>query len=148
MSSDILPDTQTGISVIQSSSTQLPPLGHRLLLGPLRLVNHDCSPNTQFYPIKGSHAYSVLTIRPIEPGQSITVCYTEDQSYFTDRCKCQTCQPSHPPIAPRHPIQKPYLEPVDSDEPEEKKKKKKTRRGGKRGQSDLKKEARRSNIQT
>jgi hypothetical protein len=36
-----------GPSVIEASSNQLGPMGPRLILGPFRLVNHDCKPNAQ-----------------------------------------------------------------------------------------------------
>jgi len=34
-------------SVIESAPNQLGPMGPRLILGPFRLVNHDCKPNAQ-----------------------------------------------------------------------------------------------------
>ena len=36
-----------GPSVIESAPNQLGPIGPRLILGPFRLVNHDCKPNAQ-----------------------------------------------------------------------------------------------------
>ena len=36
-----------GPSVIHAASNQLGPMGPRLILGPFRLVNHDCKPNAQ-----------------------------------------------------------------------------------------------------
>ena len=36
-----------GPSVIEAAPNQLGPIGPRLILGPFRLVNHDCKPNAQ-----------------------------------------------------------------------------------------------------
>ena len=36
-----------GPSVIEAAPNQLGPMGQRLILGPFRLVNHDCKPNAQ-----------------------------------------------------------------------------------------------------
>jgi hypothetical protein len=45
MSSDLT--SATSISVIESSECQLGPHGHRLLLGPAHVANHNCEPNCQ-----------------------------------------------------------------------------------------------------
>ena len=41
------PASTTGPSVIEAAPNQLGPIGPRLILGPFRLVNHDCNPNAQ-----------------------------------------------------------------------------------------------------
>jgi len=46
MSLDIV-DGKQAVSVINSSPRQKGPVGPRLILGPFRFANHDCSPNCQ-----------------------------------------------------------------------------------------------------
>ena len=46
MSSNIVPGRQ-GVSIIASSPRQKGEVGPRLILGPFRFANHDCSPNCQ-----------------------------------------------------------------------------------------------------
>ena len=41
------PASTSGPSVIEAAPNQLGPIGPRLILGPFRLVNHDCNPNAQ-----------------------------------------------------------------------------------------------------
>jgi hypothetical protein len=75
-------------------------------------------------PIIGSNAYALCTLRSISAGESITVKYTDDKSYFGGQaCGCATCNPSLPPIAKRRKIDETLF-------PENPNKKK--RRGGKR----------------
>lgn len=45
MSLDITQDQ--GPSIIEATGQQMAPAGRRLILGPFRLVNHDCNPNAQ-----------------------------------------------------------------------------------------------------
>ncbi|KAJ7783164.1 hypothetical protein B0H16DRAFT_1447328 [Mycena metata] len=66
-----------GHATIEATTQQLGPTGSRLILGPLRFVNHDCNPNSQLYPIPNSNAFTIITLRQIEAGESITVKYTE-----------------------------------------------------------------------
>ena len=47
LSQDLVPDQMVGISVAEASKGQKGPMGPRLMLGPLRFVNHDCKPNCQ-----------------------------------------------------------------------------------------------------
>ncbi|KAJ6618788.1 hypothetical protein B0H10DRAFT_1214281 [Mycena sp. CBHHK59/15] len=68
---------QPGHATIEATTQQLGPTGSRLILGPLRFVNHDCNPNSQLYPIPNSHAFVILALQPIAAGESITVKYTE-----------------------------------------------------------------------
>ena len=46
MSSNIVPG-RSGVSIITSSPRQKGEVGPRLILGPFRFANHDCSPNCQ-----------------------------------------------------------------------------------------------------
>jgi hypothetical protein len=46
MSSNIVPG-RPGVSIITSSPRQKGEVGPRLILGPFRFANHDCSPNCQ-----------------------------------------------------------------------------------------------------
>ena len=84
----------------------------------------------QFGPIKGTHAYVLWAIRDIEVGDSITVQYTLDTSYFPDGCCCGTCNPQQPPVASRR------IAGVGSEQNKDSGtglvKKKRTRRAGKR----------------
>ena len=59
MSSDIV-DGQQAISVINSSLRQRGPVGPRLILGPFRFANHDCSPNCQVTSPIVSHIVNLL----------------------------------------------------------------------------------------
>jgi hypothetical protein len=45
MSSDIV--SGGGHSIVESTKKQKEPLGTRMVLGPIRFINHDCSPNCQ-----------------------------------------------------------------------------------------------------
>ena len=47
LSQDVIPKEMVGISVIQAGRGQNGPTGPWLMLGPLRLANHDCKPNFQ-----------------------------------------------------------------------------------------------------
>ncbi|KAF8803051.1 hypothetical protein BYT27DRAFT_7044026, partial [Phlegmacium glaucopus] len=86
-------------SIITSSQRQKGEVGPRLILGPFRFANHDCSPNCQqIMPIPNSFAYTLCTLQKIEAGQSITLNYAADGSYFGDKaCGCATCNPHQPP---------------------------------------------------
>jgi hypothetical protein len=48
MSADIF--DEEGPSIILAKGSQLGPEGTRMILGPFRLVNHDCKPNGQVSP--------------------------------------------------------------------------------------------------
>ncbi|KAJ7889151.1 hypothetical protein B0H14DRAFT_2692457, partial [Mycena olivaceomarginata] len=80
----------------------------RILCGPLRMLNYDCNPtlrliilsNAQYESITGCElGLIVRTLRSIEPGEEITLCYYDNADYFDDvgQCPCRTCCPS--PIA-------------------------------------------------
>jgi len=52
----------------------------------------------QFCHISGTHAYVLITIREIQPGEEITVGYTREGYYHIDStCGCKTCNPSSDP---------------------------------------------------
>jgi len=124
MSSDIVAG-RPGVSIITSSSRQKGEPGPRLILGPFRFANHDCSPNCQIMPIPNSYAYTLCTLREIQAGESITVNYATDGSYFGDKpCGCATCNPNKPPIAKKRPLDLSKFLPNPNG--------KKSRRGGKR----------------
>ncbi|KAJ7137683.1 hypothetical protein C8R44DRAFT_765939 [Mycena epipterygia] len=108
-----------GHATIEATTQQLGPTGSRLILGPLRFVNHDCTPNSQLYPIPNSHAFTIITLRQIEAGESITVKYTEGG--YWGECLCGTCKGYSTLMLPRH-EQKEVLPNPN----------KKQRRGGKR----------------
>ncbi|KAJ7438480.1 hypothetical protein FB451DRAFT_1060237 [Mycena latifolia] len=109
---------EPGHATIESTTQQLKPRGSRLILGPLRFVNHDCKPNSQLYPIPNSHAFTIITLRQLEAGESITVKYTEGG--YWGECWCGTCKGYSTLVIPRR-------EQTQVPNPD-----KKTRRGGKR----------------
>ncbi|KAJ7856945.1 hypothetical protein B0H14DRAFT_2752016, partial [Mycena olivaceomarginata] len=70
----------------------------RILIGPLRMVNHNCNPNAEYLPVDGSKsALTVRTLRDIAAGEEITFYYSVD--YFEDEetCPCLTCRGPPPP---------------------------------------------------
>lgn len=76
-------------------------------------------------PVHRTHAYTLFTLRAIDPGESITVSYANDGSYFEGhQCACATCNPDAPPIAAKRPI--------DLSKFIKRECGKRTRRGGKR----------------
>jgi hypothetical protein len=47
---------------------------------------------SQIRPIKGTHAFVIFSLQDICAGESITVRYTEDESYFANKaCQCSNC---------------------------------------------------------
>ncbi|KAJ7721569.1 hypothetical protein DFH07DRAFT_857787 [Mycena maculata] len=89
-----------GHATIEATTQQLGPTGSRMILGPLRFVNHDCNPNSQLYPIPNSHAFTIITLQQIEAGQSITVKYTEGG--YWGECWCGSCKGYSTLMLPRH----------------------------------------------
>ncbi|KAJ7886453.1 hypothetical protein B0H14DRAFT_2177275, partial [Mycena olivaceomarginata] len=64
-----------------------------ILIGLLRMVNHDCNPNAEYLSVNGSEsALTVRTLRDIAAGEEIALKYSAD--YFKDEgpCSCRTCQ--------------------------------------------------------
>jgi hypothetical protein len=56
-------------------------------------------------PIKGSHAFVLLSLRNITVGEPLTVRYTAEGYHERDSiCRCASCNPRNPPVAPRHEI--------------------------------------------
>ena len=108
MSLDLV--SKPGPSTIESTLGQLGPLGPRLILGPFRLVNHDCNPTAQacfplcsFYllfmtfliqilPITATHACVLVVIKAtgIQVDEEITVKYTQS-GYYGEDCLCSSC---------------------------------------------------------
>jgi len=77
-------------------------------------------------PVPDTNAYTIITLRGIDPQEPITVSYATDGSYFQDghQCRCATCNPDAPPVATRRPIDySKFVKRADG---------KRTRRGGKR----------------
>ncbi|PPQ87401.1 hypothetical protein CVT25_007990 [Psilocybe cyanescens] len=124
MSKDMVLE-RPGISIIQSMPNQEPEVGPRLVLGPIRFANHDCLPNSQIMSIPNSQAFALCTLQQIQAGQSITVHYAADGSYFKGKiCGCASCNPDQPPIAKKRPLDESQFLPNPNG--------KRTRRGGKR----------------
>ncbi|KAI0047004.1 hypothetical protein FA95DRAFT_1559562 [Auriscalpium vulgare] len=99
-----------GPSIIERKSSQTGPPGPCAILGPFRLINHDCDPNChvcsasvldalmqiniicrQILPIPQTTACTVTTIRNIEPDEEITVQYSPSGYYRENCCACKTC---------------------------------------------------------
>jgi hypothetical protein len=75
-------------SIIKSSRRQV----NCLMLGPARFVNHDCEPNAKFVSINGI-TMKIVTIRPINVGEEITVEYSKNYFGRKNReCLCATCE--------------------------------------------------------
>jgi [histone H4]-N-methyl-L-lysine20 N-methyltransferase len=67
--------------------------GLSTLLGPARLLNHDCVSNARLVTVPRSKEVQVVTKRDIFPGEEITVDYGDQ--YFDSgnrECLCQTCE--------------------------------------------------------
>jgi len=102
--------SESGPSVIESTLGQSGPLGPRLILGPFRLVNHDCKPNAQVSALLCSHYLLALTPTikistlptthacvimvtketGIAVGEEITVKYLQS-GYYGEECLCSSC---------------------------------------------------------
>jgi hypothetical protein len=79
----------------------------------------------QIIPIKDTYAYILCSISEIQPGDPITVSYTNKGYYnLSGPCLCSICQPSNPPEPPKR---QPQLTNIPPPNPG-----KKTRRGGHR----------------
>lgn len=77
MSLDLV--SEPGPSVIESVLGQSGPLGPRLILGPFRLVNHDCKPNAQ---VSSPRALCIFSSCPDRPYQDFHftwyICFCRD----------------------------------------------------------------------
>jgi histone-lysine N-methyltransferase SUV420H len=63
-----------------------------LFLGPARFANHDCDANARL-TTKGLYGMQVVSVKPIDAGEEITVSYGDD--YFgenNEECLCLTCE--------------------------------------------------------
>jgi hypothetical protein len=56
----------------------------------------------QMVAVKNSHAFTIVTLRDIQAGESITISYTS-QGYYDPAvlCRCASCNPNQPPSVPR-----------------------------------------------
>ena len=99
-----------GPSTIEPTKKQLGPREPRLILGPFRLVNHDCKPNahvvflicplyllvltspTQIFPIPDTHACVIQVTKKsgIRVDEEITVKYLQS-GYYGEECLCASC---------------------------------------------------------
>ena len=62
-----------------------------IVMGPARLVNHDCNPNARFAR-SGENSLDVIAIRDIPMGSEITVDY--GHGYFAkEECRCKSHSP-------------------------------------------------------
>lgn len=81
---EVIVDRQNNFSVIISAKMKCA----TLLLGPARLINHDCHPNSDFYRISAqNNNIGIRVRRKIEQNEEITVFYS-DHYFGTDNCDC------------------------------------------------------------
>ena len=77
----------TNLSVMTSERT-----GEQLLLlGPIRFVNSNCDPNSEYDFSSVSGIVQLRTKKKIQPGEEIFVKYSEDFSEENE-CKCRVCE--------------------------------------------------------
>jgi len=82
-----LKEDEKYFSILQSALTKK----LFIVMGPARLVNHDCDPNARFAP-SGENSLDVIAIREIPMGSEITVDY--GRSYFAEgECRCKSHLP-------------------------------------------------------
>ncbi|KAJ7834439.1 hypothetical protein B0H14DRAFT_3142334 [Mycena olivaceomarginata] len=58
--------------------------------GPIRMVNHDCSPNIQYVEVPGRRAMVASALRDIQIGDELVCDYGKD--FWGGVCPCKTCQ--------------------------------------------------------
>ncbi|KIJ23245.1 hypothetical protein M422DRAFT_196177 [Sphaerobolus stellatus SS14] len=76
-----------------SGQTGPGPEEDRLLVGPIRFINHSCDPNSMFWPVLKTSAWCIKALKDIQPGEEITVEYSD--CYFAPgECACSSCRPS------------------------------------------------------
>ncbi|KAJ7928672.1 hypothetical protein B0H13DRAFT_2311289 [Mycena leptocephala] len=57
--------------------------------GPIRMVNHDCSPNFQYVEVTGQRAMVACALRNIQIGEELVFDYGRD--FWEGSCPCKTC---------------------------------------------------------
>ncbi|KAJ7658706.1 hypothetical protein DFH06DRAFT_1195693 [Mycena polygramma] len=67
----------------------------RVLMGPIRMLNHSCNPNTDFLFLKSGngHAVTVRANRQIQKDEEITVSYGRQFWTAGNHCLCPFCVP-------------------------------------------------------
>ena len=82
-----IPDGVTDWSVMRSERT-----GEQLLLlGPIRFVNSDCTPNSEYDFSSSDGVVQLRTKKRISSGNEILVKYGSD-FFDLNQCKCKTCE--------------------------------------------------------
>ncbi|KAJ6568202.1 hypothetical protein B0H10DRAFT_2082196 [Mycena sp. CBHHK59/15] len=66
--------------------------------GPIRMLNHDCTPNIQYVEIEDTRAMVAQTLCSIQPGQELFVDYGTD--FWAGHCPCNTYERLHHWSAP------------------------------------------------
>ncbi|PVF96832.1 SET domain-containing protein [Serendipita vermifera] len=93
ISSDVVNDYT--VSSIKAHRCQGMGGGTRLLVGPIRLVNHHCNPNSIFYPIPDHPAVVILTTKDIKETEEVTTSYGADY-WGQAQCLCSSCTGERP----------------------------------------------------
>ncbi|KAJ6497601.1 hypothetical protein C8R45DRAFT_983543 [Mycena sanguinolenta] len=105
--------------------------------GPIRMVNHDCTPNVEFVEVTGRRAMVVCALRAIEVGEELLCDY--GQEFWEGQCPCKTCRgPSASSAPSAQPSGQPMgLMPEQEVERERKRAEKKRERNKSRRQAGL-----------
>ncbi|KAJ7224700.1 hypothetical protein GGX14DRAFT_557552 [Mycena pura] len=78
----------------------------RILMGPIRLVNHSHVANTHYHLLGNPRAIILQTIKDVAMGEEITVDYGPGHFDQEHQCRCEQCagpRDPPPPIAPMVP---------------------------------------------
>ncbi|KAJ7271307.1 hypothetical protein B0H12DRAFT_1228962 [Mycena haematopus] len=78
-------DGHTELSTITCPHHETP----HVFWGPIRMVNHDCSPNVQYVEVTGRRAMVVAALRYIHTGEELVCDYGLD--FWNGPCPCKTC---------------------------------------------------------
>ena len=81
-----IPDGVTDLSVMRSERTG----GHLLLLGPIRFINSDCSPNCDYDFTSDLGIVQIRVKKKLRTGDEIYVKYGKE-FFESNQCLCNTC---------------------------------------------------------
>ncbi|TDL13175.1 hypothetical protein BD410DRAFT_847252 [Rickenella mellea] len=110
LSTDQASKQSTGLSEAFASDGMLGPKNvSRLLTGPIRFINHSCSPNVEFMTIDNTHSFVTVTNTAISKGQELFLDYGEGYWEEGENCECSVCTKTDDVIKPppAHPLEEP-----------------------------------------